>query len=359
MEANSESSDAALGQPRGPQVVSLIIVNAVVDALKQQGGGAFLSPELQAARSTFAGNPYAVIARATFLRELEEVRRQMQNPALGLLLGESLTEMSFHFIGPLIASQVNLRDTMTTFLQLTRGVLGGARWGFEQQGGDVVVGHVLEPAYGRGAELEAEMSVTAVYRNLVHWLGVEGPRSVTAMFGFAAPHYVERYRAIFGAEVRFSQPLTGVRFPIALLERSRPGASDDIARGMREFSQRWLPRDDDSWSARVRHEFASAPNLSNLSFDELATRWGLSSRSLRRRLASENASLSRLLEEARSMRARELLTRRHYSLPQISELLGYSEVNSFQRAFKRWAGTTPGSFRRSAQQGLREDRAAE
>ncbi|HEY6876462.1 MAG TPA: AraC family transcriptional regulator ligand-binding domain-containing protein [Polyangiales bacterium] len=360
MEAtNPDSSEAAYGEPRGPHVVSLIIVNAVVDALRQRGAGAHLQGELEAAQAAFAKNTSAVMPRATFVRELERVSNELRDPTLGLALGESLTEMSFHFIGPLIASQVNLRETMGMFLQLSRTVLGGARWGFMLEGDDVLVGHPLEREYGMGAELEAEMAVTAVFRNLVHWLGTDGRRSVKALFAFAPPPHVAAYREVFGDQVSFSQPLTGVRFPAALLERSRPGASEEFARGVREFSERWLPRSSDSWSARVRQEFASIPNLGTLSFDSLASRWGLSSRSLRRRLASENASLSSLLEEARLLRAREMLARRQYSLPQISELLGYSEVNSFQRAFKRWAGTTPGSFRRSAQRTHAEEHAAE
>jgi AraC-like DNA-binding protein len=108
-----------------------------------------------------------------------------------------------------------------------------------------------------------------------------------------------------------------------------------------------LPGRSEPWSARVRAALASAQRLGELSFDDLARHWGLSSRSLRRRLASENTSLSVLLEEARLARSRDLLAQREYSLLQIASMLGYSEANSFQRAFKRWAGVTPGSYRRS------------
>jgi AraC-like DNA-binding protein len=358
MLANAESGEPVHGEPRGPDVVSLIIVNAVVDALASQRVP--VSAELALARVRFRADPRAVMPRATFLRELELAHASQRDPALGLALGESLDEMSFQFMGPLIASQLNLRDTMGMFLRLSRNVLGGPRWGFVQQDDDVVVGYSLEREYGRGAVLEAELSVTAVQRNLGHWLGAGGRHVVTAQFGFDAPPYLERYRALFGSHVRFAQGLTGVRFPAALLEEVRPGAGEELARGLREFGERWLPRDDVSWTARVRQEFAGTPNLSKLSFDDLARRWGLSSRSLRRRLAGENASLSTLLEEARLTRAREMLARRQHSLPQISELLGYSEVNSFQRAFKRWAGTTPGSFRRQAlRERAQQQRAAE
>lgn len=357
MGANADNGEADHSEPRGPDVVSLIIVSAVVDALQLQRVP--VSAELSAACERFRAEPRAVMPRATFLAELLRAYEQQSDPALGLALGESLNEMSFRFIGPLIASQLNLRDTMGMFLRLSRNVLGGPRWSLQQLGEDVVLGFRLERELGRGAELEAELSVTAVQRNLAHWLGAGGKHAVSAQFSFDAPLYIERYRTLFGAQVRFAEPFTGVRFPVALLEKTRPGASEELERGLREFGERWLPREETSWTARVRQEFASTPDLSTLRFDELARRWGLSSRSLRRRLASEGASLSTLLEEARLTRAREMLSHRQHSLPQISELLGYSEVNSFQRAFKRWAGTTPGSYRRNALRERAANRAAE
>jgi AraC-like DNA-binding protein len=357
MGANAESGDALQGEPRGSDVLSLIIIHAVVDALRAQRVP--VSATLSMSHERFVADPRGVMPRALFLRELEAAYAAQRDPALGLALGESLNEMSHRFLGPLIASKLNLRDTMGMFLRLSRNVLGGPRWSFLQQGEDIVIGYPLERALGRGAELEAELCVTAVQRNLAHWLGAGGRHAVSAQFGFAAPSYLERYRALFGAQVRFEQAITGVRFPAALLESLHPGASAELERALREFGESWFTSEAQSWSARVRQEFMNTEDLSQLRFDELARRWGLSSRSLRRRLAGENASLSTLLEEARLVRARELLSHRQHSLPQISELLGYSEVNSFQRAFKRWAGTTPGSYRRQALRERSAQRAAE
>lgn len=68
---------------------------------------------------------------------------------------------------------------------------------------------------------------------------------------------------------------------------------------------------------------------------------------MRRRLEPERATLRGLLDEARLARASALLARRTHSVDQIAETLGYFEVNSFHRAFKRGAGVSPREFRRS------------
>jgi AraC-like DNA-binding protein len=99
----------------------------------------------------------------------------------------------------------------------------------------------------------------------------------------------------------------------------------------------------------VRDEFAKAPNLAELNVETLVQRWRISARSLRRHLALENASFLALLDEARLARARDLLSRHELSLEQISKRLGYADRNSFNRAFKRWMGTPPASYRRLAQ----------
>ncbi len=328
------------------ELLSSIIVDAVVDALTISRLP--VSPALTAMRERVRADPRAKVSRRRFLDELERACASQDDPAIALRLGESLNEASFHFAGTVVAGQSNLRESTEMRVRLARDVLGGPPWQVASYGDDVVVGYPFDPELGPGARREAELIVTTLQRSLSHWLGAGGRLAVTAQFGFAAPPYLERYRSLFGANVRFREPLTGVRYPKELLEKLRPGASEDLARSLREIGERWLPREQESWTVRVRNELASIDNLSAMTFDDLAWRWGLSARSLRRRLASEHASFTTLLEEARITRAKALLARNELSLTQIAERLGYWEVNSFQRAFKRWVGDTPGSYRHQA-----------
>ncbi|MEE4278779.1 MAG: helix-turn-helix domain-containing protein [Halieaceae bacterium] len=48
---------------------------------------------------------------------------------------------------------------------------------------------------------------------------------------------------------------------------------------------------------------------------------------------------------ARRDLARRLLRESDYSLAEIAFLTGFSEQSAFTRAFKRWAGQTPRSYR--------------
>jgi len=80
---------------------------------------------------------------------------------------------------------------------------------------------------------------------------------------------------------------------------------------------------------------------------DIARRLGLSGRSFHRRLSEHGLSFQTLTEETRRELAEGLLREEEYSLADIAFLTGFSEQSSFTRAFKRWLGQTPASYRKS------------
>jgi AraC-like DNA-binding protein len=80
--------------------------------------------------------------------------------------------------------------------------------------------------------------------------------------------------------------------------------------------------------------------------EEVARRLGISVRSLHRRLADHGLTFQALTEDTRRDLAEGLLRDERYALSEIAFLTGFSEQSSFNRAFKRWSGETPASFRR-------------
>ena len=80
---------------------------------------------------------------------------------------------------------------------------------------------------------------------------------------------------------------------------------------------------------------------------EVAEALHMSPRTLRRKLESHGHSISELFDRERRERALSLLAQPDLSLAQIAERLGYRSVQNFERAFRRWTGTTPAAHRRS------------
>ncbi|MCH8498981.1 MAG: AraC family transcriptional regulator [Marinobacter sp.] len=71
----------------------------------------------------------------------------------------------------------------------------------------------------------------------------------------------------------------------------------------------------------------------------------MSPRTLTRRLSDEGSSFGTLLESVRVEKAEGLLLGSKRPLAHIAEQLGYSDLSSFSRAFKRVKGVSPSKFR--------------
>jgi len=79
----------------------------------------------------------------------------------------------------------------------------------------------------------------------------------------------------------------------------------------------------------------------------VATRLGMSRRSLTRHLEHEHTSYSELLNEVRRELALQLLRRDDLDVQEIAARLGYSLTAAFSRAFRRWEGMSPMQYRRA------------
>ena len=60
--------------------------------------------------------------------------------------------------------------------------------------------------------------------------------------------------------------------------------------------------------------------------------------------------LREAVDRTRFRLAQHYLAQRHLPLSEIALLLGYSELSAFTRAFTRWAGTSPRSYRSARRQ---------
>jgi AraC-like DNA-binding protein len=80
--------------------------------------------------------------------------------------------------------------------------------------------------------------------------------------------------------------------------------------------------------------------------EAVARALAVSDRTLQRRLEEEGTTFLEVLDGVREARARDLLREPALSLVDVAERLGFSDLATFSRAFKRWTGEPPGMFRR-------------
>jgi len=151
------------------------------------------------------------------------------------------------------------------------------------------------------------------------------------------------------AKVAGGHPWAGIRFDAAVLERPMKTADATIERLMRHYGDLQLAglgaqRDE---LARLRRSIAQLVVEGESGVERLAESLGWSVRTLQRRLAVRGLRYSDLLGQVRQTLALNLLENPSLGIAQIAYCLGYSELSTFNHAFRRWIGQSPRDYRNS------------
>ena len=124
--------------------------------------------------------------------------------------------------------------------------------------------------------------------------------------------------------------------------------------GMSKFFETHLAKelsqinDTSELERRVLDQIGDALSEGVPTLADVAESLGMSSRTLQRRLSAYGVAYQDLVLEARKTLSEQLLRRTDYALAEIAFLTGFSDQSTFTRAFKRWHGQTPASYRRGA-----------
>jgi len=165
-------------------------------------------------------------------------------------------------------------------------------------------------------------------------------------FNYPAPDHAALYRQAFsGIEVVFDAPSVALTLPAHYGDEPVP--SHD-----RELLWMAVQQCEARQEALRRHGTVSDQVLALLhdnaepSLNNVAGALHLSPRTLIRHLKHEGVRFQELRDQTLARRAAQLLTLPHYTVAAVAEDLGYTDVASFRRAFRRWFGTSPNQFRR-------------
>ena len=185
-----------------------------------------------------------------------------------------------------------------------------------------------------------------VFWRLLAWL--HGGRMVPRRFdfGFERPGYAADYAQIFPGELRFGQPRSAVWFDAAALAGPVRRDADAFQSFLRAAPGNLIgPRlVEQVASARVRTLLQrTCPAWPDLA--ATADHLHMSVSALQRHLAAEGTSFQTLKDELRRDTAIVRLTTTQAPLASLAADLGFTDSTAFQRAFKSWTGSPPGSYR--------------
>jgi AraC-like DNA-binding protein len=166
-------------------------------------------------------------------------------------------------------------------------------------------------------------------------------------FAFPTPDDQAPYRELFGPELHFGQPYTELEIDTAI-EATPCRTADPVMSPYLEHQAdtaiRQLPLRD-TWLDQARAAVLHTLATDHSDLGAVAKRLALSPRTLQRRLQEAGTSHHELIDAVRCELGIRRILAENMPVAAIAEELGFSDTSSFHRAFKRWTGLTPRSYR--------------
>jgi AraC-like DNA-binding protein len=338
-------------QPASTRMVPAFLLRAFWDELDKRG---LSLDELERQSGVYrprAGDCATTIAAADMYRLFELSQTLSGDPLIGLTAGRAIGAAGFHLIGHIVLASATLAQAIDLVRRVQPQLRRRSPRLEELEGGMLRVGFATrERADHPGARAEAELTAVLTHDIVLQFFADDTRDRPRVEFPFPAPADPQPYRRMFPGGVRFDGAGTFVYFPRAALARRKSGTDPKLLDHLYQLAleQYGAADSDDDWSERVRSVLRAETSLRLTDARVLASQLGVSARGLARRLAREGSSLTGLLDEALYERAQTLLLRPDATVAQVADTLGYAELSSFFRAFRRWSGgQTPNAFRRS------------
>lgn len=193
-----------------------------------------------------------------------------------------------------------------------------------------------------------ELLLRLVWRFMA-WVEGGSLRAVRIDLEFPEPEHARDYQKIFPTELRFGAPVSAIWFDSAALQAPVRRDSSHLERYLdKSLLDLLIPSIPSRVSDRVRaylqEERARHTGWPDL--EQTSAALHCSASSLQRHLAQEGASFQAIRDHLRRDWAVYRLQTSRLSTPALAEELGFADSASFQRAFKRWTGQTPGQVRK-------------
>ncbi len=163
------------------------------------------------------------------------------------------------------------------------------------------------------------------------------------------PEAADAYAEFFGTPLQSGSAYT---ITLAAKDASRPFLTHNV-RMWEAFEPTLRRRMDEAGeqallSQRVQEALFELLPSGRTQLKDVAKELGIGTRTLQRRLAAEGTTWLAILNHTRERLARHYLLTSNMSPVEVSFLLGFEDPNSLFRAFQRWTGTTPESWRADA-----------
>jgi AraC-like DNA-binding protein len=274
-----------------------------------------------------------------------------RDEALGIKLGRQMCLGAGGLFDYGMQSAATVRDAVAFAERYATLLSDPLHVGFETVGPHAAIRLDCGSAWPKSA---GDFASSAWYK--LHVVGqVPSAARVECWFPHSRPADLHEYeRAFDGAALRFNAPFRGFAFDKAYERAPVSGADPALHSMVRARLDSFVGQ-----IARLRTMTTAVRRLvvqemnrenalsENALADRVATAMRMSRRTLSRKLEQEGTSFFAVADTVRRETALAYVLDRRLEMTEVAFLLGFSHVESFYRAFKRWTGETPVAYRRA------------
>ncbi|WP_435231766.1 AraC family transcriptional regulator ligand-binding domain-containing protein [Pseudopelagicola sp. nBUS_20] len=191
------------------------------------------------------------------------------------------------------------------------------------------------------------MLILKLAHGLMSWLAGHEVPVKAVDFAFDRPSFDQDYAIIFPAPFQFGQPATAISFSPNALGPVQARSASDLDRFLQNAPRDWIftSSREHTQSLRVR-TYLGQTGWDAATLTQTASAMHLTPRTLIRRLQSDGTSFQAIKDALRRDIAIRDLQAGRKSVETIAHDVGFSSAANFHRAFQRWTGSTPSSYRR-------------
>jgi AraC-like DNA-binding protein len=266
-------------------------------------------------------------------------------PSLGLQWGVSVEMAAHGLAGTVIAAGRDVSQALEAAARYRP--LRGRAVEFELMDGEDYLTLLMREPFDFGDirtfVLEAHMGMLERVMASVAGQPLVG---VEYRFPYAPPAWAREYSQWLSGKAFFSAEHLELRVPQQLLHLPGVMADDRTRTAITLSAERELALQHSSsdFVRQVRQRL-SEQQASFPSSRAMARELNMSPRSLLRKLSEDGVTYQALIDDARKELAEWHLSKTRAPIGQIAERLGYKDLSSFSRAFRRWFGKPPRKFR--------------
>lgn len=268
----------------------------------------------------------------------------------GLLIGERGGLQGFGIVGLLVKYSTDVATALQRLVGFLHLHVRGAGVALSVAGDLATLRYdILQPDVEAVDQL-GEAAVATMFQILRGLCGGDW-RPIEIRLAHRAPPDLRPYRSYFGVTPAFDAAEYAVVFKASWLDQPVPQGDPELIRLLQQHVLALETKHEGNLVAQVRAVLRGAILAGHAGEEQVAAMLSLHKRRLHRRLVAEGTQFRALDAECRYEIARQLLEHSALAIAQIAQTLGYAEASVFNRAFRRWSGTTPTRWREQHSRG--------